>query len=258
MKGYLLSVSAFFLLLSATHVSAQYVGTYGGAWSTTWNNPTSSLASVMIQNYINKKSLEQSIANQKGRSTGSTSSGRSATPSTVTSQPVSTPVNYAVIRFKPVANSGVPKQVADALGRDPQERAELLKIFQQVKRSYEAEAAKEGRSNDLAVALTFFLSAMSMAYHETGEPPESVTNGLVEILQQDMSVSPGFKSMTNLEKQKMHDWLVVAGGFVLAGYSQAVETKDPKQLADYKELAHGLYKLVVGDGIEKVNLAKIK
>jgi hypothetical protein len=259
MKKHSILLAPFILLLVPVMANAQYVGTYGGAWSTTWNNPTSSLASVMIQNYINKKSLEQSIANQKGRSTGSISSARSTTTSSpATAQPPSTPVNYGVIRFKPVANSGVPKQIADALSEDPKERAELLKIFQQVKKSYEAEAAKEGRPNDLAVAVTFFLTATSMAYHQSGEPSESVTKGLIDILQQDMSVSPGFKSMTNLEKQKMHDWLVVAGGFILAGYSQAIETKDPKQLADYKELAHGLYKLVLGEGIEKVNLAEIK
>ena len=45
---------------------------YTGAWSTTWNNPISACASVMIQGAINRKMLERAIANQQGRPTGST------------------------------------------------------------------------------------------------------------------------------------------------------------------------------------------
>lgn len=256
MKKHSILLTPFLLLLASVAVNAQFTGSYGGAWGSTWNNPASSLASVMIQGYINKKMMERSIANQKGNSTGSTASSGSSKSVPSRSQNAPAP-DYAVLRFKPVANSGVAKQTADALSENPQERAALLTIFQEIKKSYDAESAKSGTANNIAAALTFFMTAASMAYHQTDEPTESVTNGLVEILQEDMSAKPEFKSMTNLEKQKMHDWLVVSGGFILAGYLDAVQTSDAKQLADYKELANELYKLVLGPGIEKVNLAEI-
>ena len=166
--------------------------------------------------------------------------------------------SYAALQFKPLANSGVTKQIADTLGRDPKERATLLGILQEVKKSYVAEAAKAGKSNNIAAALTFFLVTTSMAYHQTDAPSDRVTDALVEVLQQELSASPEFKSMTNLQKQQMHDWLVVAGGFVLAGYLDAVKTSDEKELADYKQVANECFKLVLGTGIEKFNLAEIK
>lgn len=254
MKKYSILLSPLFLLLASMAANAQY----SGAWSTTWNNPVSATASVMIQGAINRKMLEQSIANQQGRRVNSTTAANSSTSVSARSQNVPPAASYAVLRFKPVANSGVTKQIAEALGRDPRERAALLGVFQVVKKSYEAEAAKAGKSNNIAAALTFFLAAASMAYHQTDAPADSVTDALVEVLQQEMSGSPEFKSMTNLQKQQMHDWLVVAGGFILAGYLDAVKTSDEKGLADYKELANGCFNLVLGTGIEKFNLAEIK
>jgi hypothetical protein len=236
MKKYSILLSLLFLLSGSMAVNAQYMG----AWSTAWNNPISASASVMIQGAINRKMLEQSIANQRARSKTAPAAA-----------------NYPLVQFKPVANTGVAKQLADALGKDLQERAQLLKIFQEVQRSYEAEARKGGKSNNIAAALTFFIAASSMAYHQNGEPAESVTDALVEILEQEMSGSPDFKSMSDLEKQQMHDWLVVTGGFVLAGYLDAVKTNDQKQLGDYKQLADGFFKLVLGTGAEKFNLAAI-
>ena len=254
MKKYSILLSPLFLLLASIAANAQYTG----AWSTTWNNPVSATASVMIQGAINRKMLERSIANQQGRRVGSTAAANSSSSGSLGSQNVPPAASYAVLRFKPAANSGVPKQIADALGRDPRERAALLGVFQEVKKSYEAEAAKAGKSNNIAAALTFFLAAASMTYHQTDAPADSVTDALVEVLQQEMSASPEFKSMTNLQKQQLHDWLVVAGGFVLAGYIDAVKTSDAKELADYKEVANECFKLVLGTGIEKFNLAEIK
>ena len=250
MKAYSLVVSSIVLLLASTPTAQ-----FSGAWSSTWNNPVSASASVMIQGAINRKMLERSIANQRGR-TGSAGAPNSSPAANQQSMRAAS--SYAMLRFRPVANSGVAKQMADALGNDAQERAGLLAIFQEVKKSYEAEAAKGGKSNNIAAALTFFLASASMAYHQTDAPSDSLTDALVDILQQEMSTAPEFKSMTDLEKQKMHDWLVVSGGFILAGYLDGVKTNDAKELNDYKELANQLVKLVLGTGVEKFNLAQIQ
>lgn len=257
MKKYSILFSLLLLLLASVTTSAQFGGSYGGAWNSTWNNPISASASVMIQGAINRKMLERSIANQEaGKRTGSASaSSAGAAPTLVITR--TAPPKYSMLRFRPTANSGVAKQTADAIGSNAQERGVLLAIFQDIKKSYEAEVAKDGKSNNIAAALTFFMTSASMAYHQAGEPPEAVTNALFEVMQQQMSASPEFKKMTDLEKQKMHDWLVVSGGFVLTGYLDAAQKGDQKQLVDYKELADALFKTVMGTSVEKFNLASV-
>jgi hypothetical protein len=254
MKKYTILFAPLLLLLFSIAVNAQFYG----ALSTTWNNPISATASVMIQGVINQKMLERSIANQQGKRGSQTAAANSASTTRTKSQSSSTAADYSMLRFRPVANSGVAKQVADVLGRDPTERSAVLQILEEVKRSYEAEAAKAGNSNDVAAALTFFLATGSMAYHQTDFPADNVTDAMVQVLHQELSVSPEFRSMTDLQKQKLHDWLVVVGGFVLAGYLDAVKKTDAKQLADYKELANASFKLVLGTGAEKFNLAEVK
>jgi hypothetical protein len=211
----------------------------------------------MIQGAINRKMLEQSIANQRRR-TGSRAAANTSPSTSPRSASATAATTYAMLRFRPVANTGVAKQIADALGHNAQERAGLLAILQEVKKSYEAEAAKAGKQNNIAAGLTFFLAATSMAYHQTDAPDDSVTDALFELLQQELSGAADFKSMTDLEKQKMHDWLVITGGFVLAGYLDGVKTSDAKELADYKQVAAECFNLVLGPGIEKFNLAEIK
>jgi hypothetical protein len=251
-------ISAFIVLVMlSVPTQAQFSSSYTGAWSTTWNNPTSSLASVVIQGYINKKMLERSIANQKaGKGGGSKPAVGSRSPSAIstTAGPPSSTVDHGVLKFKPVADSGVAKRTADLIGTTAAERAALLRIFEEIKRAYETEVAKDGQSNDVAAALTFFMTATSMAYHQTDDPAETITSTLFEVLQQEISAAADFKKMTSLEKQKMHDWLVVAGGFVLAGYMDGLQKNDQKQLGDYKQLADEFFKIVLGTSAAKFNL----
>jgi hypothetical protein len=254
MKKFSILLCLSFLLLAPLSVNAQYVG----AWSSTWNNPGSATVSFMIQDVINRKMLEQSIANQRAKRSGSVAVANNSSSRPAGSQNPVPVANYAVLRFRPVANSGVPQQIADTLGRNPQERAALLQLFQLVKKAYEVEATKAGKANNIAAALTFFMATASMAYHQTDEPSETVTRALNEILQREMSLSPAVKSMTNLQKQQMHDWLIVSGGFIMAGYLEGVKTKDKKEIVEYREVAHECFKLVLGPGIEEFNLAKIK
>jgi hypothetical protein len=238
-----------FLLTS--HASAQFYG----ALSTTWNNPISASASMMIQGAINRQMLEQSIANQKANQRGSSIGGQSVSTTRTQNSPA---VNLAVLHFKPSADSGVAKQIADVIGSDATDRATFLQMFRSIQRSYDTEAAKSGRSNNIAAALTFFLVANSVTYHQTDEPSDRVTESLFNVLEQELAANSEFKTMTGKQKQQTHDWLVVVGGFILAGYAEARKDNDAKELSDYKQLAGECFKLVVGTGPEKFNLAAIK
>ena len=62
-----------------------------------------------------------------------------------------------VLMFKPSGDSGVTKALADAIGETPDERAALVQAFAQLTQGYEAEVARDGKSNNLAAAMTFFI-----------------------------------------------------------------------------------------------------
>ena len=78
-----------------------------------------------------------------------------------------------VLKFTPAGDSGVMKALADALGDTPQERAGLVQAFTQLKQGYEAEVAREGKSNNLAAAMAFFIAANVMAYQQTDMPSDA-------------------------------------------------------------------------------------
>ncbi|HVF67487.1 MAG TPA: lipocalin family protein, partial [Pyrinomonadaceae bacterium] len=154
--------------------------------------------------------------------------------------------DVSVVKFTPGGDSGVAKALADALGGDAQERAALAEAFAQLKQGYEAEVAKEGKSNNLAAAFAFFIASNVAAYRQSEMPSDRATELLFGELQAVIAGAPEFSRMSNAEKQRMHDWLVMMGGFTLAGYSDARQTGDAASLNTYRELADSLLRLVLG------------
>jgi hypothetical protein len=157
-----------------------------------------------------------------------------------------------VLKFTPAGDSGVAKALADALGGTPEERAALVQAFAQLKQGYEAEVAREGKSNNLAAAMTFFIAANVMSYYQTDMPSDADIAKLMESMQQAMARIPAFAQMTGPEKHKMHDWLVYMGAFALSNYMDAQQRKDTQGLATMKQFADYAMRLALG--VEAKNL----
>jgi hypothetical protein len=155
-------------------------------------------------------------------------------------------VDASAARFTPGGDSGVAKGLADALGSSAQEKAALAEAFAQIKQGYEAEVAKEGKSNNLAAAFTFFIASNVAAYRQSEMPSDRATEVLFGELQAVIAGVPEFSRMSNAEKQGMHDWLVCMGGFTLAGYADARQTGDAASLDTYRQLSDSLLRLVLG------------
>lgn len=160
-----------------------------------------------------------------------------------------------VLKFVPIPDSGVAQALADALGSNPQEIASLKDGFLQIKQVYEAEVAKEGKSNNLAAAFTLFIAANVMAYGQIDEPSDAATEALFGELQGAIADVPEFARLSNLEKQKMHDWLVFMGGFVMAGYTEARTANDKEALQTYRSLADYSLRLVLGVSASELSFA---
>ena len=161
----------------------------------------------------------------------------------------------AVVQFTPGADSGVIKSLAEALGSTVEERAALNEAFTQFKQGYEAEAAKAGKANNLAVTMTFFIVANLVAYHQTDMPSDEDTIKMSQALEQKMARVPSFRSMSNLEKQRMHDWLLCMAGFALTNYMSAKQSSDAQGLATIKQFADYSMRLALGIDAARLTLA---
>ncbi len=160
-----------------------------------------------------------------------------------------------VLTFKPSGDSGVTKALADAIGSTPDERAALVQAFAQLKQGYEAEVARDGKSNNLAAAMTFFIAANVMSYHQTEMPSDADIAKLLESMQQAMARIPAFAQMTGPEKQTMHDWLVCMGGFALSNYMDAKQRGDAQGLSTMKQFAGYSMRLVLGIDAKNLKLS---
>jgi hypothetical protein len=159
------------------------------------------------------------------------------------------------MRFTPVADSGVARSLADAFGSSAEQRASLVEAFTQIKQGYEAEVAKEGKSNNLAAAMTFFIAANVVAYHQTEMPSDADTDKLFASLQAAMAKIPVLAAMSNAEKQQLHDWLVYMGGFSLTNYLDAKQNSNAQGLATIRDFADYSMRLVLGVEGAKLSLA---
>jgi hypothetical protein len=165
------------------------------------------------------------------------------------------PSNAAAVTFKPEADSGVIKALAEALGSTPEEQAALTEAFTQFKQGYEAEAAKAGKSNNLAVTMTFFIVANTVAYHQIEMPSDADTIAMSQALEQKMARIPAFASMSDLEKQRMHEWLLCMAGFALTNYMSAKANNDTQGLATIKQFADYSMRLALGIDAAAITLA---
>ncbi|MBC7898865.1 MAG: hypothetical protein H7070_02330, partial [Saprospiraceae bacterium] len=156
------------------------------------------------------------------------------------------PVHSGTIKFKPAGDSGVAAALADAFGRDSVEKAALAQAFSQIKQGYDTEVAKEGKSNDLAAAMTFFIAANLTAFHQSELPSDEAGESLYKLLSGSMPGTPEFAKLSNSEKQQMHDWLVCMGGFVIAGYMEAKQSGDQASLSNFSQIADQSMRIVLG------------
>ena len=161
-----------------------------------------------------------------------------------------------ILKFTPAGDSGVLAAIADAVGKSGPERSAFLEAMAQIKQAYEAEVAREGKSNNVAAAMTFFVVANIVTYHQSEMPSEADTDHVFNSLQQAMAKVPVFASMSNAEKHRMHDWLVYMGGFGLTNYTIAKERSDAEGLATIRKFADFSMQLVLGIEAQKMNVSE--
>jgi hypothetical protein len=238
-----LLASILLLLLPCVNFHTQTHGGGGKAnikegLGSTWKGPSSTL----ITRLLKKKTSVVPATTVTGRRT------------TTREAPVPARLPTASVTFRPGMSSGVDQALASAFASTPAEKQGLLLIFQQVKQAYETEVAKEGKSNNLAAAMTFFIASNVVAYHRTPMPEDDVTEQIFVSLRDIMTSTPEIAKMTNAQKQQMHDWLVYMGGFILVSYVDANQKNDREALDNARLLAGYSMQIALGVDVSTLKI----
>lgn len=219
----ILVFSCFIWMISLTGVSAQIVG--GGSLEKPIASQLGGLVNANVFKRLNSPVRNKPQTTPVKSNTASKTAKNSKNTSKIPSKtPVKTPApiivnNYSNITFNPINNAGTDRDLASTLTNNRTEQEALVEVFKVTKTTYEAEAAKKGKSNDVAMATTFFIASCLTVYHDAPEPSEAAIDSLYNALAESMNEDETFARTSNLDKQILHDKLIYLSGLVLGGYT---------------------------------------
>jgi hypothetical protein len=223
-------------LAVADPAAAQYTSSLGG----TFNNPGSALLGTMIANRMLAE------AARRGASPGGATSP--ANPSS--------PAPAARLTFTPAARNLMVKELADTLVKDVDSRTELAEAFDGYLRAFDEQARRDREpSNDVGRAAAFFV--MVNYFAATGrEPTDAQADGAQATFRAGLAGNAGFARMSDRDRQRLYESLVILGSFPLAGVVQAGQRQDKEQEKRFRDFAAELVKTLIGVPVEKIQLTK--
>jgi hypothetical protein len=160
----------------------------------------------------------------------------------------------SVLTFQPGEDTGFDQELSDLLTQKPEEKEGLLLIFRETKKSFQSESQKLGRENDLALAITFFISTCLMVYHQTPEPGDEAAESLYQSVAESMWETPEIGQMSNQEKHLASDKLIYVSGLILTGYLSSKESGDQATLQSYRQIAADCFESFTGLKADSIKL----
>jgi hypothetical protein len=146
----------------------------------------------------------------------------------------------SVAFFTPISTSENFKIIADTVGQDAEQRTLFKQLFVETKKGFDAEMTQQGRKNNLAAAMTFFIATTVTIYNDDPEPSEEATENLFQALSAMYDETPEMTNVPNKDKQFLHDTFVAFSGMPLAFYTEAKEKNDEEMLKLAKVVAGAL------------------
>ncbi|HLW51985.1 MAG TPA: DUF6683 family protein [Candidatus Angelobacter sp.] len=214
------------LLGSAVTARAQY----GDSMAIPWNNPVSATLSTNIWNNWTIYQLQQRKAAREGRS------GSTDRPS-----PAPTPVreraHESTLLFHSTGTHLLTNTLADQLGKTPEQKAQVTAVVEALFQEFDKQAARLGKPNDLALALSYFLAQNATVYHGTPDPQDEQFLDLRESIVAAFAQSGGFTDLSDRQKQELYEMLVSYTGLVYVGYLDAKRRGDHETMETYRHLA---------------------
>jgi len=223
---------------------------------------------MIIQNEVNRNTVNG--AAQKGATKGAKT------------RPPAAAVDYTM--YKPRQENYLPKLLAQTGKGNPAEQRQTEQFFNTLIANYEQGAPHhELPKNDVAYALVHFILVNYEVYYDLYNVPvekdpwaKRAKDGFERLallntkssrltttdedramyyqLKKILSAKPEFKKMTDEEKQKMTETLVITAGVVNDGYLKAIDVEDEKLINQAHEMAKGNLEKLLGVPIDKIKI----
>ncbi len=245
-KKLVFSIFSFYVIFAVfemTNVSAQ-IG--GGGQSANLGSSISSEISGRLGSGVfarlGKKPEAKKTTPKKTQSAKTAKSKTSPAKSgktTAKTQPVEPDdfIDYSILTYKPDPRLNTAQRLVNEFAETSDEKTLILTLFNAAKSGYDEEAAKKGKKNDVALALSFFLASCITVYNDAPEPSEQAFDNLYDALAESLLEDEQFAASSDREKQEMSETLTYIGGLVLGGYTIGKQGNDEDTVKVFQTLA---------------------
>lgn len=156
-------------------------------------------------------------------------------------------------RFKPSGKRILIPDLARRMASNPEQRESLQNLFEEGMKIFEAEAEKQGTTNDVAAALTFFTAAQWSIYNGGGSISDAREKVLIKQFQATLNV-PEMRNAGDAEKQALYEWYISTSMFSLVMSGQAEKTNSAETAAGVRVFAGKMLTLVFGVAPDRVHV----
>jgi hypothetical protein len=216
--------------------SGQYTGSLGG----NFNNPGSALLQTMIANRM----LADAAKNQ------------TPAPEADIANKTSKPSSTARLTFKPVAKNLMVKELAESMSKDETARGQFATLFEEYLKAFDDQARKDGEpSYDVGRAAAFFVLS-NYAVASGRELTDEQGDGAQAKFRAGLAGDEGFAKMSDRDRQRLYEALVILGSLPATGLADATEKKDEKQAGVFREFARMNIQTLLGVTIDKIQLTR--
>ncbi|MBE2250214.1 MAG: hypothetical protein IAE78_11750 [Myxococcus sp.] len=254
------------VVLVAVPAFSQTWSSNAGGWNTGYGTVYSSFGVAMAtQNIYNttQLNLQRAIARQAMIKRFGLAAVEKAERAAQSGQPSSAPAGLEVSAppprpknlgaFKPAKNTGTARQLGDALGSTPEEKAAIATLASATREAFESQPDTKPWRNNVAGALAFFIIGNASIVAGGEEPSDATSEALFTALGQSLDASPDFAKASAKEKQQLYELLIGFTGLPLALFAEGKERGDEAQVKTAQELSAKLLELVL-----KVDASQVK
>jgi len=248
-------VKSCFVLVVACFLATDIVtGQHKDMMGGNWNNPVSASIGNIINDRIWNRMRAKARARRKIGSAAAADSGASSSTDLNPAPKKSAAEIAAATRFRSTGTQLTTRELANASGNTPEEKAQMFKLMSTALTLYETEARRLGRPNDFALALAVALAVNSNVYNGRPEPEEARLLELGDAIGELMAEDNVFGGITDKQKQEMYESMVIFTMLVQAGSNEAKQNGDAAEAATYRELAGKVLQNISGMSPEKIRL----
>lgn len=141
----------------------------------------------------------------------------------------------ASLRFSPAGDATL-RTYADNMGKNAEERQQMLQILATTKSAFEQQYAARGWKNNVAGAYAFFIGSIIYVWSDK-EPDEAAQNRLFEALTVALAESPDMAKASNQDKAALYDTLIASTSLPLVLYVDGSQNGNQAQMEQARKLA---------------------